>query len=337
MRTNHFDGRRALLRAGLSGGALGLVGMGLAAPAAAQQQAYPSHPIKLFAGSTAGGTMDLTARLMGQYLGPALGQPVVVENKVGAAGLISMQQLVRAPADGYTFNWVGNGLMTVSPFLYKNPGYDVKTIVTVGQATAGSFALWAGTDLPFKDAKGLVAYAKAHPGKLNFGSSGTYSSLHLLGELFKVEAGFEAEHIAFKGAADAANAIMAGNVQYCFDALSSNLPLARAGKLRALAVTGPRRVSSLPDVPTMAELGYPGMTTELFYGIVAAPGTPDAIVAKVSEAMKQALADPLLQESFAKAGHEARYTSPQEFRALIDKEGARFQALFKAKGIQPTD
>ncbi len=334
MATKHFDQRRALLRTGLAGGALGLTGW--AGPALAQQ-AYPNHPIKLFAPSTAGGTMDLTARLMAQYLGPVLGQPVVVENKVGAAGLIAMQQLVRMPADGYTFAWVGNGLMTVSPFLSKNPGYDVKTLVTVGQATAGSFALWAGVDLPFRDLKGLVAYAKANPGKLNFGSSGTYSSLHLLGEVFKIEAGFEAEHVAFKGAADAANAIMGGNIQYVFDALSTNLPLARAGKLRALAVTGPRRVSTLPDVPTMAELGYPNMTTELFYGIVAAPGTPDAVVAKVSEAMKVALADPLLRESFAKAGHEARPTGPQEFRALVDKEGGRFQALFKAKGIQPTD
>jgi tripartite-type tricarboxylate transporter receptor subunit TctC len=314
--------------------ALGTAALGLA-PQLRAQEPFPSKPIRILVGAGAGGTTDITARLVGAQLSKVLGQPVLIENRAGAAGTLSMQQTARAPADGYTLVWVGNSVMAIAPYLYRNPGYDVKTMIPVSLATTSSFVLVATPDLGFSDLKGLVAYGKANPGKLSFGSNGVNGSLHLLGELLKTEAGFDALHVPFKGGAESANAIMSGNIQFLFDALSSNLPLIRAGKLKALAVTGPRREKSLPDVPTMAEAGLPSMTTEVFFGLVAPPATPDAVVAKLANAMKVALSDPALREALAATGNQPQSSTPAQFRALVDKEGARWQALIKAKDIQP--
>jgi tripartite-type tricarboxylate transporter receptor subunit TctC len=315
-------------------------GLGAAAVAVAPklvraQEVFPSRPIKILVGAGAGGTTDITARLVGQQLTKVLGQPVVIENKAGAAGTLSMQQVVRSPADGYNLVWVGNSVMAIAPYLYKNPGYDPKTMIPVSLATTSSFVLVAAPQ--FANLKELIAYGKANPGKLSFGSNGVNGSLHLLGELLKTEAGFEALHVPFKGGAESANAIMGGNIHFLFDALSSNLPLIKSGKLKALAVTGPRREKALPDVPTMAELGLPSMTTEVFFGLVAPPGTPDAVVAKLADAMKVSLTDPTLREALSNSGNEPQSSTPQQFRALVDKEGARFQALIKAKGIAQQD
>jgi tripartite-type tricarboxylate transporter receptor subunit TctC len=319
--------RRRWLAAGLGAAALTL------APQLRAQEQFPSKPIRLLVGAGAGGTTDITARLIGQQLGKVLGQPVVVENKPGAAGTLSMQQTARAPADGYTLVWVGNSVMAIAPYLYKNPGYDVKTMIPVSLGTTSSFVLVASPQ--FGSLKELIAYGKANPGKLSFGSNGTNGSLHLLAELLKTEAGFDALHVPFKGGAESANAIMGGNIQFLFDALSSNLPLIHSGKLKALAVTGPKREKALPDVPTMAELGLPAMTTQIFFGLVAPPATPEPVVAKLAEGMRVALTDPALRDSLSQSGNEPQSSTPQYFRALVDKESARFQALIKAKGIVP--
>ena len=321
--------RRHFLAAALGAATLATV------PSLHAQAGYPDHPIRLLVGAGAGGTTDITARLIGAQLTKVLGQPVIVENKAGAAGTLSMQQTVRAPADGYTLVWVGNSVMAIAPYLYKNPGYDPKTMIPVSLGTTSSFVLVASPNLGFDDLKGMIAYGKAHPGKLSFGSNGVNGSLHLLGELLKTEAGFDALHVPFKGGAESANAILSGNISFLFDAPSSNLELIRAGKLKALAVTGPHREPSLPDVPTMAELGLPAMTTEIFFGLVAPPGTPDAVVNKLADAMKVALTDPTLRANLMATGNQPQSSTPAEFRARIDKEGARFQALIKAKGIEP--
>ena len=317
--------RRTLLAAGAA----------LAAQPLWAQEPFPSRPIKILVGAGAGGTTDLTARLVGDKMGKLLGQPVVIENRPGASGTLSVAQTVRAPADGHTLVWVGNSVMAISPYLYKNPGYDVKTLITVGQATTSGFVLVASPTLGVRSVKELVAYGKAHPGKLSFGSNGVNGSLHLLAELLKSEGGFEALHVPYKGGAESAAAIMGGNIHFLFDALSSNIPLVRSGKLKALAVTGPQREKELPEVPTMAEQGFPGMTTEVFFGLVAAPGTPHAIVTKLNETMRTALADPAVREALERSGNQPKYGTPQQFRALVDKEGARFEALLNAKGIQP--
>lgn len=321
--------RRMILTAGLGAATLAV------APHVSAQEVFANRPIKILVGAGAGGTTDITARLVGQHLSKLLGQSVVIDNKPGAAGTLSMQQMIRAPADGYTLNWVGNSVMAIAPYLYRNPGYDPKTVIPVSLATTSSFVLVATPQ--FNNLKDLIAYGKANPGKLSFGSNGVNGSLHLLSELLKGEAGFEALHVPFKGGAESANAIMGGNIHFLFDALSSNLPLIKSGKLKALAVTGPRREKSLPDVPTMAELGLPSMTTEVFFGLVAPPGTPDAVVVKLADAMKVALTDPTLREALSNGGNEPQSSTPQQFRALVDKEGARFQALIKAKGIVQQD
>jgi tripartite-type tricarboxylate transporter receptor subunit TctC len=322
-----------LQRRRLVAGGLGAAALAAALPLRAQEH-YPSKPIRIFVGAGAGGTSDITARLVGTQLGKVLGQPVIIENRAGAAGTLSMQQTARAPANGYTLVWVGNSVMAIAPYLYKNPGYDVKTMIPISLGTTSSFVLVCAPDLGFNDLKGLIAYGKANPGKLSFGSNGVNGSLHLLGELLKTEAGFDALHVPFKGGAESANAILSGNVQFLFDALSSNLALISAGKLKALAVTGPKREKALPDVPTMAELGLPSMTTAIFFGLVAPPGTPEPIIARLAEGMKIALTDPTLRDNLSRSGNEPMSDTPAEFRALVDKEGARFQALIKAKGIQ---
>jgi len=304
-------------------------------PIWAAEEPFPSRPIKIMVGAGAGGTTDITARLVGDKMGKLLGQPVVIDNKPGASGTLSVAQTVRAPADGYTLVWVGNSVMAISPYLYKNPGYDVKTLIPVGQATTSGFILVASPALGVNNVKELVAYGKAHPGQLSFGSNGVNGSLHLLAELLKSEAGFDALHVPYKGGAESASAILGGNIQFLFDALSSNIPLVRSGKLKALAVTGPQREKELPEVPTMAEQGYPGMTTEVFFGLVAPPGTPHAVVMKLNDTMGKALEDPAVREALQRSGNEPKFSSPQQFRALVDKEGARFGALLQAKGIQP--
>lgn len=319
--------RRVVLAAGLGAAALGI------APFARAQDNFPNRPIRILVGAGAGGSTDITARLVGTELAKLLGQPVVIENRPGASGTISMQQTVRSPADGHTLVWVGNSVMAISPFLYKEPGYDVKTVIPISLATTSSFVLMASPE--FKDIKQLIAYGKANPGKLSFGSNGVNGSLHLLAELFKTEAGFDALHVPYKGGAESASAVMGGQIHFFFDALSSNLALARSGKLNALAVTGSRREKSLPDTPTMAELGLPSMTTDVFFGLVAPPATPTPVVNKLADAMKTVLAQPALREALSASGNEPQSSTPAEFRAQVDKEAARFQALIKAKGIQP--
>ncbi len=315
--------RRALLVAGLAAGV---------ARIAAAAESFAAGTVRVLVGSTAGGTMDATSRLVSQQLGKTLGLPAIVENKPGAAGIIAMQELMRAPADGGTLAWVGNGLMAVSPYLYKKPGYDVKTLSTVSLAATSSFVMIAAPGR-FADLPALVAYAKANPGKLTFGSNGVNGSLHLLAEMLKTEAGFDALHVPFKGSSESAAALMSGNIDFYFDAISTNLPLIKAGKVKALAVTGPEREASLPDVPTMKELGLPSMTLQVFYGYVGPPGMPAPVVAKLADAVRVSLADPGLQAALLNAGFKAQSSTPEAFRALVDDEGRRFQALIKAKGI----
>jgi len=326
-RSTSRPNRRLVLAAGLGAAALGV------APALRAQDVFPNRPIRILVGAGAGGSTDITARLVGTELQKLLGQPVVIENRPGASGTISVQQTVRSPADGHTLVWVGNSVMAISPFLYKEPGYDVKTLIPVSLATTSMFVIMASPE--FKDLKQLIAYGKANPGKLSFGSNGVNGSLHLLAELLKTEAGFDAVHVPYKGGAESATATMGGQIQFYFDALSSNLQLARTGKLNALAVTGSRRDKSLPDTPTMAELGLPAMTTDVFFGLVAPPGTPTPVVNKLADSMKTVLAQAPLREALSATGNEPQSSTPAEFRALVDKEAARFQTLIKAKGIQP--
>ncbi|MFZ3120086.1 MAG: tripartite tricarboxylate transporter substrate binding protein [Variovorax sp.] len=331
MNSNIDRRRRALLKAGTATALLPYL------PGVHAQASFPSGPIKLLVGASAGGTMDLSARLMGQAMSEILGQPVIVENKTGAAGVLSMQQLVRSKPDGLTLAWVGNGVASISPYLYKSPGYDVKNLAIVSQAASTAFALYAAANAPFSDLKGLVAYAKTNPKKTFFGSSGTYSSLHLLAEMLNVEAGIEAVHVPFRGAADATAALLGGQVHYLFDGLSANLPLVAAGKVKCLAVTTTARQAALPDVPTIAEAGFPTLTSQLFYGMVSPPGTAPDVVAKLAGAMKEAAESPQLRQSYGKAGLEPRASGAQEFRELIEREGSRVKALMKSRNFTPQE
>ena len=329
MNTYQLSMRRKFLLSGLGATAVALTSNLRA------QDVYPIKPIKILVGAGAGGPTDFTARAIGEQLSRQLGQPVVIENKPGAAGVLSMQLVSRATPDGYTLVWAGNSALAIVPYLMKDPGYDVKSMVPISLGCTSSFVLVAAPGKGFETLKSMVAYAKSNPNKLSFGSNGANGSAHLLGELLKTEAGFEAIHIPYKGGAEWSAALLGGNIDFVFDAPSSYIQLIRAGKVKALAVTGPQREQSLPEVPTMAELGIPSMTTEIFFGLVATPGTPASVVTRLADVMKLVLNGEALREALFKSGYKSQSSTPNEFRARIDTEGARFQALLKAKGVSP--
>lgn len=307
----------------------------LGAPALAQD-VYPSKPVTIVVPFTAGGSTDIAARIVGQQLARALGQPVIVDNKPGAGATLGAAFAARATPDGYTLFWGGNSPLTTSPHLYKKPGYDpITSFEPIGMLAVSPWVLLAKSALPARSVSELTAQAKAQPGKLNFGSSGVNSALHLLMEEFKSARGIDAVHVPYKGDSDVAQAVVSGQVDFAFAALSTSLPFIQSGRLKALAVTGPERDRQLPDVPTLAEAGVPSMKLEFFSGLLAPAGTPAPVIARLTSAVHTTMKDPGVRERLQKAGAEPADSTPQEFRDMIARDSARWQALIKRMGVVP--
>lgn len=305
----------------------------LGTPAFAQA-AYPSRPVTIVVPFTAGGSTDLAARIVGQQLSRVLGQPVIVDNRPGAGATLGAAFAARATPDGYTLFWGGNSPLTTSPHLYKKPGYDpITSFEPIGVLAVSPWVLLAKSALPVSSVSELTAQAKAQPGKLNFGSSGINSALHLLMEEFKGAQGIDAVHVPYKGDSDVAQAVVSGQVDFAFAALSTSLPFIQAGRLKALAVTGPRRDRQLPDVPTLAEAGVPSMKLEFFSGLLAPAGTPAPVIARLTSAVHTTMKDPGVRERLQKAGAEPADSTPQAFRDMIARDSARWQALIKRMGV----
>ncbi|MDQ2962836.1 MAG: tripartite tricarboxylate transporter substrate binding protein [Pseudomonadota bacterium] len=298
-------------------------------------QAYPTQPIRLVVPFPAGGTTDILAREVGQRLSLTLGQPVVIDNRPGAAGNIGSDLVAKSAPDGYTLLMCTVNTHAINPNLYAKLPYDhVKDFAPVILVAGVPNVLEVTPALPVNSVTDLIKLAKEKPGQINFASSGSGTSIHLSGELFKTMAGVDMTHVPYKGSAPAITDLMGGQVQVMFDNLPSSLQQIKAGKLRAIAVTSAKRAPALPDVPTIAESGLPGFEATSWFGIVAPAGTPAAIVARINADVNQWLQSPDVKEKLLLQGAAAAGGTPEQFAAHIRAETEKWAKVVKASGAK---
>jgi tripartite-type tricarboxylate transporter receptor subunit TctC len=301
----------------------------------AAQTNYPEEPIRIVAGFPPGSQTDTVARLLGQKFAEAWGKPVSVDNVTGAAGNIAADRVVKATADGYTLGLLSQTQLVINPSLYKLSYDPVKDFAPVSQVTVSPNMLVVHDAVPAKSVKELVALAKAQPGGLTFASSGSGSVPHMAMELFKSVAGVDIRPIPYKGSVAAIPDLVGGRVTMMFSPMAVVLPVVREGKLRALAVTSLRRSSAAPELPTIAESGYPGFESTVWFGLLAPAGTPATIVRKLHLETVKALAQADVRTKFSDLGVEGIGNSPAEFAAVIKSEIPRWAKLIKESGIKP--
>ena len=301
----------------------------------AQAQDYPTKLIRIVVPFPAGGATDILARAAAQKMTEAWGQSVVVDNRPGAGGNIGSELVAKAAPDGYTLEMGTVGTHAINASLYAKMPYDhVKDFAPVILVAGVPNVLVVNPSLPVNSVQELIAYAKANPGKLNFASSGSGTSIHLSGELFKVMAGVQMTHIPYKGSAPALQDLIGGQVQFMFDNLPPSLPQIKAGKLRALAVTSATRAPALPDTPTIAESGLPGYEASSWFGVLAPAGTSPAIIAKLNAQIAAWLATPEAREKMLALGANAAGGSPEDFAKHIAAETAKWQKVVKESGAK---
>ena len=296
---------------------------------------WPTRPIRVMIGFGAGGGTDIVTRIIGQPLGELLGQPIVVENKPGAGGSLATDVVAKAAKDGYTATMLSTG-HTVSAAMMKSLPFDpVKDFAPVAQVANSYFVVVARKDFRVNDIKGLVELAKAEPGKLNFGTVGLGSTQHMAAELLAQKTGIQVKHIPYRGTPAVVQALRAGEIDYAVELLHAVRGQVEAGELKILAVTSPKRLAAIPNVPTVAESGVPGFAVVGWYGLVFPAGTPQPIVEKMYGALKTVLARPALREQLSKVGAEVNVTSPQEFGARLAEEVATWKEVRDKAGLQP--
>ncbi len=305
-----------------------------ALPLHAQNTAWPNKPIRLVVGYAPGGATDVIARLVGTKLGEQLGQTVVVENRAGANSNIGAEMVARSPADGYTF-FVYTIANTINATLYEKLNYDpLKDFEPVGLMVKIPNILVVNEKLPIKTVAEYVQYAKSSSKGVTFASSGSGSSIHLSGEIFKMTAKLNMLHVPYKGSAPAISDLLGGQVDSMFDNTPSALPHVRGGKLRAIAITSAQRSGLLPDVPTLAESGFPGFDVQSWFGISAPAGTPQAIVSRFNTELGKALASPDVRERLVNLAATPSHGTPEQFRSFKASEVKRWQEVVKLSGAK---
>jgi tripartite-type tricarboxylate transporter receptor subunit TctC len=304
-------------------------------PAAVLAQSYPSKPIRLVVPFPAGGPADIFGRFLAQGMAPSLGQPVVIENISGMSGVLGVDRAAKAPPDGYALALISSSAASIGPFAMAkmpfDPNRDLALITTVVRVPE---VLAVHPMLPVNTLGELIAYAKANPGKVNYGSAGSGSITHLAGELLKVEAGINLVHVPYKGAAPAVNDLLGGQVQMGIFDTPVLLAHIRSGKLKALAITSLRRSASLPDVQTTGELGYAKVLSDNWYGLVGPVGMPPATLRRIHAAAIAALNSPGLIEQYAKVSGVPMPSSPDEFAVYLRQDQAKWGAVVKAIGFK---
>ena len=304
----------------LLGGAAALAAAPIAVPAHGQGWA-PTRPIRFVVPFAAGGATDVVARVLAERMGERLGQPVVVENRAGSGGNIGVENVVRSPADGTVILMGTTGTLTINQHLYGSMGFDpVKDLAPISMAFATDHVLIVNEKVPARTAQEFLAWLRENPGKASFGSAGAGSSTHMVAELFRAAAKVDVQHVPYRGSAPALNDTVAGNVQFMLDQLPSAIGMIQGGKVRALATTGPRRSTQLPDLPTMKEIGLPDAEATSWGAVMAPAGTPAPVIARLNAVLREALADPKIQERLVAAGAEAVSSTPEELQRRMAQE-----------------
>lgn len=304
------------------------------AAAFAQTGTYPSRPIRLIAPSGAGGPVDVVCRIVAQGLSDNLGQQVVVENRVGAAGLIGTEFVVRQRPDGYTLLFGFSGPLAIVPNLNPRTPYNVASdLIPIAQVATAPYVLLVHPSVPAKSVKELVVLAKARPGKMNFSSGGVGVGIHMAGELFKVAADLNLLHVPYAGAAPAMTALMSGEVDMMFNGLSPAVPHIRSGRVRALAVGGEKRTALFPELPTIQEAGYE-FKTGGWYGVLTPRGTPQPVVDTILAAVVKTMEQANVRAALTKIVAEPVLGTPQAFAELINYESALWAKVIKSAGIK---
>lgn len=293
-------------------------------------QTYPSKPIRLIAPSVAGSPVDIRARWLSEKLVPALGQPIVVDNRAGAGGSIGTAVAAKSVPDGYTLLLVHQGTLAINPHLYARTGYDaIADFAPVTRLVVSPMLLAVHPGLPVKSVADLVRLAREKPGQLTFGSAGTGTPPHMAAELFKRSAKIDVVHVPYKGASPALLDLVGGRISYTLDSLAIQLPEVRSGRIKALAITSARRLPSLPDVPTVAESGLSGFEYMSWMGISVPAGTPKEIVARLNQAIVRVLGTAQAREWFAEQGGEPKGERPDEFAAFIKAEHVKWGTIVR--------
>jgi tripartite-type tricarboxylate transporter receptor subunit TctC len=305
-----------------------------AIPRIARAQAYPTRPVRLLVGYAPGGATDIVARLMGQWLSERLGQPIVVENRTGAANNIATEAVANAPPDGYTLLLL-NPANAINATLYDKLSFNfLRDIAAVALIMRVPNVMEVNPAVPVGTVPEFVAYAKANPGKINMGSGGSGTSVHVSGELFKMMTGVQMVHVPYRGAAPAVADLIGGQVQVVFDNLPGSIEYIRAGRLRALAVTTTMRSAALPDVPTVAEF-VPGYEASAWFGIGTPKGTPGEIIDRLNREINAGLADPKLRARLVDLGGIVAAATPAEFAQFMADETAKWAKVVKFSGAKP--
>lgn len=317
------------LQAGVAVGALLFASLAGAQPAVD----WPSRPVRIIVPFQAGAATDLISRQFGQALAKEYGQPFIIDNKPGAAAMIGSDAAARAPGDGYTLLMTGPASMVTNRFLYKKLSYDPDAFEKVSLVAFTPNILLSSPSLPFKTLAEMVKYAKANPGKLTYASFGTGTTSHLAGELLKSLAKIDIVHVPYKGAGEAIPALLGGQVSMYFDTIMTGLPFVKDGKLRALGVSNSKRSQMAPEIPTIAEQGYPGFDIAPWYGIVATKGTPPEVVAKLNASIERLLKDTAFREKLVHTGAEALFANPADFAAMVKMEIPRTEKLVQQSGV----
>jgi tripartite-type tricarboxylate transporter receptor subunit TctC len=309
-----------------------VVALGMSA-VVAQAQPYPTRPIKLIVPFPPGGPVDVMARVVVQRLAAGLGQ-VIIDNRPGAGGTLGSKAAAMAEPDGYTLLFGSSTTLAAGPSLYRNPGYDpVKSFVPVAMISSVPFVLAIAPHVPARTLGDLVSYAKANPGKVNFGAP-TGTLPHLTGEMLKMRAGIDIVHIPYRGAATAITDVLSGQMDMAFEPISVMVGHVREGKVIPLVVTGAERSPELPDVPTMIESGYPGFVSMSWTGIVAPAGTPPEVVAKLNRAVVDSFRSKEAADSLARLGAEPKFGTPEAFGATIAAEIPKWAETVRAAGLR---